>query len=121
MKKWAKIIDEAAKTVAVGTGTNTAFYKSIGFVEMDVEEAYDGVWYVAGFAPTKPTATEAEQKAARAQAYQQEVDPITCHIIRLQSEAPSPENTAKIAELTAERDVKVAEIKAEYPYPEPAA
>lgn len=54
MKKYAKVIDEKTKLCAVGSGTNSAFYQSIGMVEMDVEQAYDGRWYLAGYAPKKP-------------------------------------------------------------------
>ena len=54
MKKFAKITNEETKQVSVGTGTNTAFYQSIGMSEMEVEQAYDGSWYVNGFAPEKP-------------------------------------------------------------------
>ena len=54
MKKYAKIINEETKQVSVGTGTNVEFYKSIGMSEMEVEQAYDGSWYVKGFAPEKP-------------------------------------------------------------------
>ena len=55
MKKYAKIINEQNQ-VEVGTGTNSAFYQSIGMVEMEVEQAYDGSWYVKGYAPEKPQA-----------------------------------------------------------------
>lgn len=54
MKKYAKVIDEETKQCEVGLGTNTAFYQSIGMSEMEVEQAYDGSWYVKGFAPEKP-------------------------------------------------------------------
>ena len=54
MKKYAKIENEETKQCSVGLGTNTDFYKSIGMVEMDVEQAYNGDWYVAGYAPKKP-------------------------------------------------------------------
>ena len=55
-----------------------------------------------------------EMKQARANAYAVEVDPITAHIQRLKDESPIPEG--KIAELIAEREAKVAEIKERYPY-----
>ena len=55
-----------------------------------------------------------EMKQARANAYQVEVDPITAHIQRLKDENPIPEG--EIAELIAERDAKVEEIKKRYPY-----
>ena len=54
MKKYAKIVNEETKACEVGLGTNSAFYKSIGMSEMEVEQAYDGSWYVKGFAPEKP-------------------------------------------------------------------
>ena len=51
---YAKIENEETKQVSVGTGTNVEFYRSIGMSEMEVEQAYDGSWYVKGFAPEKP-------------------------------------------------------------------
>ncbi len=54
MQKYAQIINEETKEVSVGIGTDTEFYKSIGMEEMEVEQAYDGNWYVAGYAPTQP-------------------------------------------------------------------
>lgn len=54
MTKYAKIENQETKTCIVGLGTNSAFYESIGMTEMDVEQAWDGVWYVAGYAPEKP-------------------------------------------------------------------
>lgn len=65
MIKYAKIIDEETKQCEVGIGTNAKFYKSIGMTEMDVEQAYDGLWYVAGYAPAKPEPTEYEKAQAR--------------------------------------------------------
>ena len=61
MLKYAKIINEETKACEVGIGTNTEFYRSIGMSEMEVEQAYDGSWYIKGFAPEKPT----EQKEAQ--------------------------------------------------------
>lgn len=58
--------------------------------------------------------TNEEQRQNRESAYQAEVDPITAHIQRLRDENPVPEG--EIAELIAERDAKVEEIKARYPY-----
>ena len=54
MKKYARIVNEETKACEVGTGTNVEFYRSIGMSEMEVEQAYDGSWYVKGFAPEKP-------------------------------------------------------------------
>lgn len=52
--KYAKIINDQNKLCEVGTGTNTEFYKSIGMEEMEVEQAYNGNWYVKGYVPMQP-------------------------------------------------------------------
>ena len=54
MKKFVKILDNESKLCSIGIGTDTEFYRSIGMSEMEVEQAYDGSWYVKGFAPEKP-------------------------------------------------------------------
>lgn len=51
---FAKIINKETKQCEVGVGTNAKFYKSIGMTEMDVEQAYNGQWYVKGYAPAEP-------------------------------------------------------------------
>ena len=61
---YAKIINEETKQCEVGTGTNTAFYESIGMTDMDVEQGYDGAWYVKGYAPSKPMDVLAQEKRA---------------------------------------------------------
>lgn len=61
--------------------------------------------------------TEEEQRENRARAYQQEVDPITSHIQRLRDMEQTEEIETEIANLIAERDAKVEEIKQRYPYP----
>lgn len=63
MKKYAKIINEETKCCEVGTGTNERFYQSIGMTEMDVQQAYDGLWYLEGYVPEKPV--EQKQKEVR--------------------------------------------------------
>lgn len=54
MKLYAQIIDEKSKLCTIGMGENTDFYKSIGMVEMEVEQAYNGNWYIKGYAPSQP-------------------------------------------------------------------
>lgn len=61
--------------------------------------------------------TEKEQRENRARAYKEEVDPITCNINRLCDEEQTEKVIAEIEQLKLERKVKVAEIKARYPYP----
>lgn len=64
-----------------------------------------------------PAPTEEEQRQNREVAYTKEVDPITCHIQRLEDEEQTPEVEQEIAELKQERSAKVEEIKERYPYP----
>ena len=117
MLKYAKIINEETKECEVGLGTNTEFYKSIGMTEMDVEQAYNGGWYVAGCCPEKPAPTYEEQREARSEAYRVEVDPITLQISRLRDEEQTTEIIEKINELLQKRNELVVDIQERYPYP----
>lgn len=69
MKKFAKIINEETKAVVVGMGTNESFYRSEGMTETDVEQGFDGAWYVAGFAPEKPQSVIDAERIAELQNY----------------------------------------------------
>ena len=60
-KKYAIITNQETKTVDVGLGTDEQFYKSIGMTEMNVEQAYNGAWYLKGYAPQRPEPTPQEQ------------------------------------------------------------
>ena len=79
MKKFAKILDNESKLCSIGIGTDTEFYRSIGMSEMEVEQAYDGSWYVKGYAPAKPEPTveelQAEVRAVRNSYLETYVDP----------------------------------------------
>jgi hypothetical protein len=57
MLKYAKIINEETKEVQIGVGVNDEYYASIGMTEMEVEQAYNGNWYLKGYAPIKPEPT----------------------------------------------------------------
>lgn len=67
--KYAKVINQETKAVEVGLGTNIEFYKSLGMTEMQVEKAWDGNWYVAGYAPIKPEPSLEEQLIAKEHEY----------------------------------------------------
>lgn len=74
MIKYAKVVNEETKLCEVGLGDPLAvfregndpetgeqtistvgdWYASLGMSEMDVEQDYNGDWYVAGFAPPPP-------------------------------------------------------------------
>lgn len=76
MKKYAKIINEETKACEVGLGTNAKFYQSIGMTKMEVEQAYNGGWYLKGYAPEKPQEVkEQEVRATRNQYLETYVDP----------------------------------------------
>jgi len=120
MLKYAKIENEETKQVSVGLGTNTDFYKSIGMVEMDVEQDYNGTWYLMGYAPAEPEKTKEEVSETRRQLYIAEKDPITCQIQALRDEEQTEEIMAQIESLKEERARVVEKIKAENPYPQEA-
>lgn len=63
--RYAKIIDEKTKEVQVGVGCSDEYYLEIGMTLMEVEQAYDSNWYVAGYAPIKPAPTPEEIKEAQ--------------------------------------------------------
>ena len=56
----AKIINEETKEVSVAFGSK---YPS-DYTEMEVEQAYNGSWYLSGYAPVKPAPTIQEQIVA---------------------------------------------------------
>lgn len=53
----AKIVNEETKEVSVAFGSK---YPS-DYNEMEVEQAYNGAWYVKGYVPSKPIPTIQEQ------------------------------------------------------------
>lgn len=64
MKKYAKIINEETKACEVGLGTNARFYQSLGMTEQEVEQGFDGAWYLSGYAPQKPLEELKQEKRA---------------------------------------------------------
>lgn len=76
MLKYAKVIDDQTKLCEVGLGTDSEFYLSVGMTEQDVEQAWDGNWYLTGFAPVKPVPTDAEISVIRAQLYASDSDAV---------------------------------------------
>ena len=99
MKKYAKIINEETKQCDVGLSTNTEYYVSDGMTEMDVEQAYNGEWYVAGYAPTEPEKSYAEKRLAEYPSIGDQLDMMYWDKV----------NGTNIWQLT------IAEIKAKYP------
>lgn len=74
MLKYAKVINEETKQCEVGLGTNSKFYQSIGMTEIEVEQAYDGQWYLQGYAPEKPAPTYEEVDKMREDYRKEHID-----------------------------------------------
>ena len=70
MKKYAKVVNNETKQCDVGLGTNIEYYKSLGMTEQEVEQAWNGEWYLAGYAPSKPQPTLEEQVVSLENQYQ---------------------------------------------------
>ena len=105
---YAKIIDEETKLCEVGTGTNSEFYKSIGMTEMEVEQAWDGSWYVKGYVPEQP---QEEIKAQRIVELKAELNSTDYKIIKCsECSLAGEELPYDIAELHAERQALRDEI-----------
>lgn len=65
MRKYAKIENEETKECSVGLGTNEDFYKLIGMTEQEVQQAWNGAWYLSGYAPEKPEDVEKQEEINR--------------------------------------------------------
>ena len=65
MEKYAKVINKQTKEVQIGVGCSDEYYIEICMEIMEVEQAYNGRWYVKGFAPAEPEPTEEDIKQAR--------------------------------------------------------
>ena len=73
MLKYAKIIVEETKEVSVALGSNPPK----DYTEMDVEQAYNGNWYVVGYVPQPSVEYQNEQiRKQRQSRYEKESDPI---------------------------------------------
>ena len=76
MIKYAKITNQDTKQCEVGIGTNSEFYKKIGMTEIDVEQAYNGQWYVNGYAPLAPEKSYAEKRQVEYPTISEQLDMI---------------------------------------------
>lgn len=86
-------------------------------IELYIDEN-DIEWYRTAKNPEPLPPTKEEQEQNRANAYQQEVDPITSHIQRLRDMEQTEEIIAEINQLIKERNQKFVEIQQKYPYNE---
>ena len=99
MLKLAKIINPETKQVILANIEQKNHFESIGFSEMEVEEAYDGHWYAAGYAPAEPEKSYAEKRLAEYPSIGDQLDMMYWDKV----------NGTNIWQLT------IAEIKAKYP------
>lgn len=74
MIKLAKIINEGTKQVELGYEEYIDFYTKKGFTENEVEQAYDGQWYLAGYAPVVPVPTYDQLRVAEYPPYTEYLD-----------------------------------------------
>lgn len=66
MIKYAQLINEETGLCSVGIGTNIDFYKSIGMVELDVQQSdIDNAWYLAEKCPMKSDEEKAKEERER--------------------------------------------------------
>lgn len=117
--RYAKIINEETKEVQVGVGCPDEYYVEIGMTEMGVELAYNGLWYVAGFAPEKPAdpePTNEDIKLRRARLYAELIDPL--HAQKQRKTVLGEWTEADEAEYVAEVKRLTAKIQVENPYVE---
>ena len=66
MIKYTKILNDETGLCSVGEGTNSAYYKSIGMVELDVQQSdIDNAWYLAEKCPMKSDEEKAKEERER--------------------------------------------------------
>ena len=112
---WTPIPEELIEEAGdIGACVRRLVVTSTGALALDDEPPHDEP--APAPEPAEPTApTHEEIEAARAAAYRERVDPITCEIQRLRDMGGTDD---EIAEAEARRAEAVAAIKAQYPYPE---
>ena len=95
MIKYAKIVDSKIHKCDVALGN----YIPEGFTQMEVEQAYNGMWYLMGHTPQKPEPTYAEKRLSEYPTIPEQLDMIYWDKVN---------NTNLWQE-------KITEIKAKYP------
>lgn len=95
MKLYAKIENEETKLCSVGIGTDTEFYRSIGMTEQEVEQGYDGQYYLAGYAPEKPQSIINSERITELQNYLNATDWYTVRFSETGAEIPEDVKAAR--------------------------
>ncbi len=113
MLKYAIIKEEETKRCDVGLGENKEYYQSIGMTEQDVEQSYNGNWYLVGYAPQESTEEKNKRiKSTRQLLFTQEADPIRYDA----DEELARGNTEKAQEYVEQWLAKKDEIRENNPY-----
>lgn len=112
MEKYAKIIDENTKEVQVGVGCPDAYYIEIGMTLMDVEQAYNGNWYVKGYAPTKPEPTEEEKRINEINSLKGFLADTDYTIIKIAEGVATPEDYAEVIAQRQSARARIRELEA---------
>lgn len=95
MKHLSKITNLETKQVEIGYKEDEAFYIENGFSYQEVEQAYNGAWYLKGYAPEKPVEEkEAEVRAER----DRRIDAVRWRIERYQTQRDAALETTETAE-----------------------
>lgn len=112
MIAYAQIVNDESKQVFIGTGSDAAYYESIGMTQMEVEHCeWNDCWYVAGYVPPQPEPTHDEQ-IARLKKELKEIDEQSIRSLRaIQSGSGTEEDTAKLAELESQATSMRQKIK----------
>lgn len=95
MLKYATIINSDTKQCDIGFGTNIKYYKSMGMAEQEVEQGYDGNWYLKGYAPQKPQSIVNEEEIVEYKKFLADTDYVVVKI----AEAISSEDDELVREL----------------------
>ena len=112
MEKYAKIIDEKTKQVQVGVGCSDNFYIEIGMTPMEVEQAYNGDWYIEGYAPPKPEPTPEEKRQEEIsdlKGYLQHTDYV---VLKIAEGVATPEQYAETLQKRQEARERLRELGA---------
>ena len=110
MLKYAKILNQETKEVSIALGTNIKFYKSIGMTEMEVEEAYNGKWYIKGYAPEKPVDIQNKERVAELKRFLSSTDYVACKLIETIDESEFQDLKEKYKDVLKQRREARAEI-----------
>lgn len=75
-KRYSKLIDKSTNEVVVCDNSQKDVFIKQGFVEQEVEQAYNGKWYLKGYAPAEPEKSYAEKRIAEYPAIVEQLDMI---------------------------------------------